>query len=541
MSRTKARRTLATTIGALMVAAGLAAVPSTAPAQAGPAQAAGAPGTSRAAPVVWSRCKDRDLKQAKAQCGYLVVPLDYANPAGPTIQLAVSRILHTKGPYRGAVFANPGGPGGSALQYSRLGGAIPHGVGRTYDWYGMDPRGVGASIPALTCDPKFGNTQHRPYKPTTTKILGYWLAKTEAYAAACGASASKNLLPHLRTTDNVADFESLRTAIGLAQVTYYGYSYGTYIGQVWATLHPGSIKAMVLDGVVDASRVWYYANLDQDYAFQKVYSKFFRWVGKYDRIYDLGRTGQLVDKRVARLRKTLTNKLADGKIGSSAIDDLLINAGYNTLAWPDVATALSELANHRNTRPIRQILRTPKGPKADNSYAMYLATVCTDAPWPKDWNLWASDNAIVDKDAPYVAWANAWFNAPCRNWPTPSNPAAFAVNGAGYTGPVLMVNETFDAATPFSGALATRALFPTARLIEGERGTSHAASLSGVSCVDDAIAALLKKGKVPTRKAGAGADKKCPGLEAPRLDPARSDRSAPDLPRVLAPRLPSVS
>ena len=73
--------------------------------------AATAPSAFRAAPVDWQRCKDRDLKKAKARCGYLVVPLDYANPTGPTIQLAVSRILHTKGPYRGAAFANPGGPG----------------------------------------------------------------------------------------------------------------------------------------------------------------------------------------------------------------------------------------------------------------------------------------------------------------------------------------------------------------------------------------------------------------------------------------------
>jgi hypothetical protein len=211
------RKTFATSIGALLVAAGLAVVPSTAPAQAGPA--ATAQSAFRAAPVDWTRCKDRDLRQAKAQCGYLVVPLNYANPTGPTIQLAVSRILHTKGPYRGAAFANPGGPGVSALQYSRLGGAVPKGVGKTYDWYGMDPRGVGASIPALTCDSKYSNSQHRPYKPTTPTILSYWLAKTESYAAACGTSAAKDLLPHLKTTDNVADFESLRTAIGQAQVT----------------------------------------------------------------------------------------------------------------------------------------------------------------------------------------------------------------------------------------------------------------------------------------------------------------------------------
>ncbi len=328
------RKLLATTIGALVVAAGLAVVPSTSPAQAGSVGVSTAPGTFRAAPVVWQRCKDRDLRQAKAQCGYLVVPLDYANPTGPTIQLAVSRILHTKGPFRGAAFANPGGPGASALQYSQLSGAIPHGVGKTYDWYGMDPRGVGASIPALSCDPKFSNSQHRPHQPTTTAILSYWLAKTEAYAAACGTSAAKDLLPHLKTTDNVADFESLRTAIGQSQVTYYGFSYGTYIGQVWATLHPSSLKAMVFDGVVNPGRVWYQANLDQDHAFGVVFKKFFKWIGKYDRTFHLGRSGQQVGKRIAKLHKQLARKPARGKLGAGELEDVLTTAGYTNQAWP---------------------------------------------------------------------------------------------------------------------------------------------------------------------------------------------------------------
>jgi len=532
------RKSFATTIGALVAAAGLAVVPSSAPAQAGPVGAAPAAGAFRAAPVDWTRCKDTDLREAKAQCGYLVVPLDYANPTGPTIRLAVSRILHTKGPYRGPAFANPGGPGASALQYSRLGGAIPHGVGKTYDWYGMDPRGVGASIPALSCDPKFSNSQHRPYQPTTAAILGYWLAKTEAYAAACGTSAAKDLLPHLRTTDNVADFEALRTAIGQAQVTYYGFSYGTYIGQVWATLHPASIKAMVLDGVVNPGRVWYQANLDQDHAFGIVFKKFFTWIGKHDRDFHLGHSGRQVGKRIAKLHKQLSRKPARGKLGAGELEDVLTTAGYTNQAWPAIADALADLANRGSAGSLLQMAKPATGPKADNDYAMYLATSCTDSPWPTDWNVWAADNSAADLDSPYLAWGNAWFNAPCRTWPAPSNAARFVVNGAAFTGPVLITNETYDAATPFSGALAARALFPTASLIEGKRGTTHAASLSGVSCVDDAIAALLKTGRLPSRKAGAGPDKQCPGVAAPRLNPAQGDRSARDLPRIRAPRLP---
>ena len=166
---------------------------------------------------------------------------------------------------------------------------------------------------------------------------------------------------------------------------------------------------------------------------------------------------------------------------------------------------------------------------------MYLATSCTDAPWPKDWNVWAADNAAADKDSPYLAWANAWFNAPCRTWPVASNAAPFAVNGAAYTGPVLILNETYDAATPFSGAVAVRALFPTASLIEGKRGTTHSASLSGVSCVDDAIAALLKKGKLPEPQGGRRSGQevsRCRGAAARLATGPRG--TCP----ILAPRLP---
>ena len=512
------RKTFAMTIGACVVAAGLAVVPSSPSAQAGPGLAATAPSAFRAAPVDWQRCKDRDLKKAKARCGYLVVPLDYANPTGPTIQLAVSRILHTKGPYRGAAFANPGGPGASALQYSRLGGAIPHGVGKTYDWYGMDPRGVGASIPALSCDPKFGNSQHRPYQPTTTAILSYWLAKTEAYAAACGTSAAKDLLPHLRTTDNVADFESLRTAIGQAQVTYYGFSYGTYLGQVWATLHPASLKAMVLDGVVEPrprlvpgeprpgprlrDRLQEVLHVDRQ-ARPHLPPGPHRPAGRQAVREAAQAAGQKAGPGQARRRR------ARGR------------PDHGRLHQPGLAEhrqrhlRAGQPGQCRRPHPDGQARQGPEGGQRVRDVPRDRVHRCPVADGLE--RLGGGQH----RGRPGLAvprLGNAWFNAPCRTWPVPSNPAPFVVNGAAFTGPVLITNETFDAATPFSGALAVRALFPTSSLIEGKRGTTHAATLSGVSCVDDAVAALLKNGKLPSRKAGAGPDKKCPGLAPPRLD-----------------------
>ena len=206
-------------------------------------------------PIQWGTCASRGLQARGAECGFLTVPLDYKNPGGTKIKLAVSRIKHKSANYQGIMLTNPGGPGGSGLTLSVLGEFIPDGVGSDYDWIGFDPRGVGSSQPALACDPEY-NTYDRPdYRPTSASIEAFWLAKTKAYAQAC-ATAGGALLNHLKTTDNVQDMDSIRKALGADKINYYGFSYGTYLGQVYSTLYPNRVRRMVLDSNVDPRGVW---------------------------------------------------------------------------------------------------------------------------------------------------------------------------------------------------------------------------------------------------------------------------------------------
>ncbi len=221
-------------------------------------------------PIDWGTCSNATLASRGAQCGFVIVPLDYAHPNGTKIKVAVSRILHKSAAadYQGVMLINPGGPGGSGLILSVYQAFVPNGVGNDYDWIGFDPRGVGDSVPSLSCD---GNVlgYNRPYYVPVTKTLEKtWLQRSKAYAQAC-AKAGGALLDHLKTTDNVADMESIRKALGQKQINYYGFSYGTYLGQVYATLHPDQVRRMVFDGVVDPRGVWYGDNLDQDVAFDK--------------------------------------------------------------------------------------------------------------------------------------------------------------------------------------------------------------------------------------------------------------------------------
>ena len=135
---------------------------------------------------------------------------------------------------------------------------------------------------------------------------------------------------------------------------------------------------------------------------------------------------------------------------------------------------------------------------------MYLGTQCTDAPWPRDQRKLDRDNWKLDKNYFYMTWSNAWFNGPCAYW---KYRAAHPVNvkGSKVHVPILMIGETYDAATPFAGSLVTRRLFPTASLIEGVGGSTHAGSLSGVACTDDTIATL------PRERHGPGAQERQPG------------------------------
>jgi pimeloyl-ACP methyl ester carboxylesterase len=353
-----------------------------------------------------------------------------------------------------------------------------------------------------------------------------WRARTERYAADCGDAGARRLLPHLRTTDTVADFETLREAIGAERVGFYGGSYGTYLAEVYATQHPTSLNRVVMDGVIDPTRVFYRANLDQDRAFQKVMDSFFGWLGRHPARFHLGSSRAEVTQAYRRLQRRLEDHPADGKVGPAELADALLPAGYAVGNWSFVGHQLADLVNDHQAAGIKYLYRRSNPAGDDNSYAMYLATECTDAAWPSSWSTWRDDNDRLHRTAPFMTWSNAWFNAPCRTWPAAAGPRV-EVSGDALGFPVLLVSETYDAATPISGAREVRRLFPTAVLVEGVGGMSHAAGLSGVACVDDAIARYLKSRSVPARRSGDRSDLECAAVPVPAPRSAERGVSGP--------------
>jgi pimeloyl-ACP methyl ester carboxylesterase len=478
---------------------------------------------TRTAALRWGRCPDPNL-QGAAQCADLAVPLDYADPGAQQIHLAVSRVVHTSGPYRGVILVNPGGPGasGRALNAALVNDLLSEGLGRAadeYDWIGFDPRGVGASRPALTCIPGYFGPHRPSYLPTTHAGLAFWLSASRRYARACASKSPLQaaLLRHMTTPDLARDMDQIRKALGQRQISYYGFSYGTYLGQVYATLFPGSVRRLILDSNVDPTRVPYRAfNLDQDIPFNRNENLWFAWLAKFDSVYHLGQTGRAVRSMFYATARHLRGHPAGGVVGPDEWLDVFLGAGYYEQTWGDLGAAFAGWVHHHDPASadaLVQLYRSQDTPGEDNSYAAYLAVGCTDAPWPTHWSTWSRDIRRLNRIAPFGTWQNAWFNAPCIYWPAPPATAVH-VNGIRVAS-ALLIDETLDAATPFSGSLVVRRLFPHSVLLAEPGGTSHADSLSGDLCVDRTIADYLLRGVLPARKRHRRWDKACVPLPAP--------------------------
>ena len=451
----------------------------------------------------WHSCSGQQF--AGLECSSLQVPLNYAEPSGRKITLALSMAPATApvAQQQGVLLVNPGGPGASGLALAgEVASGISPQVAADYDIVGFDTRGVGSSVPALSCDPTFFSGVRPEYIPANGAAEQVLIGRAKQYAAGCEQRYGW-LLPYLTSVNMARDLDQIRKAFGVAKINYYAFSYGTYLGQVYGTLFPGRVRRMVLDSTVDPTGAWYADNISQDYAFQGRMEAFFAWIAKYHGTYNLGSTAAQVQSAFyaarARLKKTPISGANGPLIGEDEFDDTFLVAGYLDAIWPAYAAALSQYLNGGNTSGLISQYQE-FGVQGENEFAIYNAVECDDVAWPRNWSKWQADTERVYKTAPFQAWDNAWFNAACAFWPVKAPATPFKVNGAGLP-PVLMLQGTLDAATPYAGAQNAHRLLPSARMVVVEGGGNHGQSLESPAntCVQNYLNSYLATGAVPER------------------------------------------
>jgi pimeloyl-ACP methyl ester carboxylesterase len=443
------------------------------------------------------------------ECARLLVPFDYARPAGRRFSLPVIKLPAAQPSRRvGALVINPGGPGGSGVHYA-LGARseFPAALLARLDIVGFDPRGVAGSQPALTCQtgPQLDQYLATDDMPADAAQLAPIITQSKLYAARC-AQNSAALLPYVGTQNAARDMDVLRAALGESQLTYLGKSYGTYLGTWYAQLFPRRVRALVLDGAVDPDTPSLQDDITQAQGFQVALRSFAAWC-----LAGAGcplRTGPRTsaDAAAARLQALvvransvpLANRLGHGQVADGA---MLLNgvaaALYSKSYWPDLKTGLAGAFAGDGTVLVQlsNLLygRNPNG-TYDNLADADTAITCLDRPWPRSLAAYRAAAAAAGRAAPLFGAPNVWGSLPCAYWPVPAYPLPrIRAEGAR---PILVVGTLRDPATPYRWAQALAGDLSSGVLL-GWNGDGHTAYGEGSACVDAIVNDYLISLAVP--------------------------------------------
>ena len=457
---------------------------------AAPADAASA-ATSHHNMLHFGQCPAASVAPPGVYCAKLKVPLDYAHPSGTQITLEVSAV--GDGGAAHAMIVNPGGPGAPGIGTENyVWTKLPESVADRDEVFSFDPRGVGASTP-LRCgtQPIIISDLSSPWKPKSRAIESARLAQAKKVADGCYAH-SRALLRTLTVANEARDMDRIRQAIGKPTIDYLGYSGGTGLGAIYATLFPQHVGRMVLDSVEDPTVNEYRASYEQDPAFQTRIEQFFSWVAAHNTKYGLGATRSAVTKTWNSVRTKLDAHPAGKQVSSAGLDVLLGGAMYLSSEWPDVASLVTDYrAGDANT-----LVRAAESANQGSLDIGQLAYTCTDPGWPTRWSTWRADTTKAAKASPYIAWLNTWTSAPCLYWHVRTEPAITI--GSVRTPPILLIDTHYDPATPIIGARRMHAALRKSQLLISGGG-DHAAYLTDPNtCIDTAANNYWLKGALPS-------------------------------------------
>jgi pimeloyl-ACP methyl ester carboxylesterase len=443
---------------------------------------------------------------ARFECTRLEVPLDYAAPGGRTAQLGVLR-LRARGDRIGSLVVNPGGPGASGMSavpsIFTADPAADSPLLDRFDVVGLDPRGIGASTPAIDCLTDAEWETERADLDVDPSPAG--VAQTEEenrqYAQRCADRVGVDVLANVGTRDAARDLDVLRAALGDPKLTYLGLSYGSRLGTSYAEQFPQNVRALVLDGAVDPTQTGVERSVAQAQGFQEAFDAF---AAECARMGDcpLGRDpARAVAEFQALARPLIDRPLAVGKRRLGYVDAILgvTQALYVSAAWPALARGIDGLATGDGTLLLLfadiYLDRHADGGYGNEIEAFDVIT-CVDEER-------TTEPAAV-RDAVARELAAAPYRDPgrgpvaardkCAFWPVPPTSTTGRPQLTGLP-PTVVVSTTGDPATPFqAGVELAKALGGTLLRVEGNQ---HTAVLQGNACVDDAVAAYFVDLRVP--------------------------------------------
>ncbi|MGW0894516.1 alpha/beta hydrolase [Saccharopolyspora sp. NPDC002578] len=443
----------------------------------------------------WGPCPETPVPTPDLECTTLRVPLDHRDPGGLTIELAISRLPSTNPEQRrGVLFTNPGGPGGSGLDYPQLltstalPSPLPRSVRDRYDVIGFDPRGVGHSTP-VTCDltPEQLAIGNLPYANDPADVVRQAeVAKAEARQ--CAEAETGAMLPHTTTANTARDMDRIRAALGEPTASYLGASYGSYLGAVYATLFPERGDRIVLDSNLGPGGYGIEAMRAFGRGMQERFPDFAEFAARHPE-HGLGATPDEVTAKYHELAARLDREPVAAYTGS-----IFRGMTFSSLYGSDMgALARAWQSLDRGEEP-----EVPGGepPESDNVPAARFAVLCGDSAWPRAVQSYQRDVAVDRERYPLIGAASANIAA-CAFWATDPVEPKVAITDGGPSN-VLMVQNERDPGTPLSGARELRsALGERARMVTVEEGGHGVYAVGANRCANDAVTEFLVTGERP--------------------------------------------
>jgi pimeloyl-ACP methyl ester carboxylesterase len=475
--------------------------------------------------VSWSKCSD-GLK-----CATLKVPIDWQHVTTESIPLALVEHPASVASLGTLVF-NPGGPGESGVQFVKDGvdGAVDAAIEQDYDVVGFDPRGVGESNGVTCYDAKTTDAYFYDIDPNpigSTAWINAEKEKARDFAAACQAGTGP-VLGHIDTISAAADMDVIRAALGQKKLNYLGYSYGTYLGTVYAGLYPKNVGRMVLDGAEDPWGDDYestdYSSNSDDYsvdaasdgvvaqavAFEHDFTDYLKScvknassaVGKLKcpfRTSEKSAESRVEAYLSAVGKHPLVNK--DGrKLGTMTLALAIEESLYDPSDWPELTRMWAHIAEGNPDVAFSFAddynERDPDGTYESSQWSN-LAIGCLETGPAVDLKFDKREAAELTKVAPILGLTYAYSDLVCSGWKYGPSPFPNPIHAPG-TSPILVLGTTGDPATPYADAQALTRQLDGAHLIT-LHDDGHTAYDRGEYCIDGIVDAYLLRGTVPTR------------------------------------------
>jgi len=449
------------------------------------------------------------------ECAVATVPLDYDRTAGPTISLSLIRLPATDRRHRiGSLLTNPGGPATSSIDSIRgtPTDVYPPGMRARFDIVGFDPRGVAHSSP-IRCFPS-NDAKARffadvPLFPITRRDEVAFIAKTAELGAIC-LRHNASIMQHMSTANVARDMDLLRQALGDAKLNFYGASYGSYLGNVYANLFPGKVRALVMDSIVEP--VNWATGRGNGFSLP-VYNRERSDKGSHATMRQFLSLCDAAGSRCAfsagdpaEKWKLLLARARQAPMLYAEIVTLTVAALSDPPgSWRALAENLQQLYDSRDPGAAvgtRGPLLSPESAPApapedyNNKEESFLAITCTDTNNPRNPFRWPKVAAVTDRRFGPFGSFWAYLSEPCATWPARDRDRYTGPFTSHTASPILIVGTRFDPASPYQNALAVARELPRSRLLTLD-GWGHVA-FGKSACIAEHIDRYLVAGTLPS-------------------------------------------